>query len=330
MPVMSIQDAITRYNAIVEFTRKVMKPGKDYGVVPGTGTKPTLLKPGAEKLCSLFGLAPEFIVTDKIIDFDSGLFYFEYRCDLYHNGVKVASGIGSCNSREKKYRYRNIPERQASPEDKARAVRVEEKSGMRGSYRVYVVENPEPFDLVNTISKMAQKRAMIAAVLIAANASEFFTQDLDDLGYIDGDYRDADETPPDSRPRPPAPPAPQSETRPYPPDVVRAKIEMAAKKAEERGSAPSDSARNMIAVNLEACFAGDPGAEAKRHAVLRYLTGHESVKDLTPWQAVAMSRWLNAQPDSGGQWLPDTMAVREAQSVYAAMIEGGPQQPAQS
>lgn len=40
------------------------------------------------------------------------------------------------------------------------------------------------YDAVNTIQKMAQKRALIAAVLIAANASEFFTQDVEDLGPI--------------------------------------------------------------------------------------------------------------------------------------------------
>jgi hypothetical protein len=34
---------------------------------------------------------------------------------------------------------------------------------------------------VNTIQKMAQKRALIAATLLAVNASEFFTQDLEEF-----------------------------------------------------------------------------------------------------------------------------------------------------
>ena len=38
-----------------------MTKDTDYGVVPGTGTKPTLLKPGAEKLPTFFGLAPVFV-----------------------------------------------------------------------------------------------------------------------------------------------------------------------------------------------------------------------------------------------------------------------------
>jgi len=201
MPILTIQDAIARYNAVVDFTRKVMKSGKDYGVVPGTGNKPTLLKPGAEKLCSLFGMVPDFDLIDCIKDFDGGLFYFQYRCDLYRNGNKVGSGLGSCNSREKKYRYRNVTEKQATEDDKARAIRVEERSGQYGKYRVYVVENLEPFDLVNTVDKMAQKRALIAATLIAANASEFFTQDIEDIDIVDGEYHEQEPAPPPAQPK---------------------------------------------------------------------------------------------------------------------------------
>lgn len=202
MPALSIENAISRYNAVVEFTRRVMKENKDYGIIPGTGDKPTLLKPGAEKLCSLFALAPEFVIVDKIVDYDKGLFYFQYRCDLFRNGERVASGLGSCNSKEKKYRYRNVSENKATDDDKARAIRIEERRGQYGAYRVYVIENNEPFDLVNTIDKMAQKRALIAATLIAANASEFFTQDIEDIAseIVDGEYTES--APAKSKPKP--------------------------------------------------------------------------------------------------------------------------------
>ena len=49
------------------------------------------------------------------------------------------------------------------------------------------VPNPDVADLVNTIDKMAQKRALIAATLIAVNASEFFTQDVEDM-VVDAAY----------------------------------------------------------------------------------------------------------------------------------------------
>jgi len=188
MPAMSIKEAVDRYNILIQFTKQVMKDGKDYGTIPGTD-KPTLLKPGAEKLNTLFGFAPDFLSIDKIVDFEKGFFYFQYRADLYKDGKKVGSGLGSCNSKEKKYRYRNIPEWKATENEKASALRTEERTSKAGKpYKVLVIENQEPFDLVNTIDKMAQKRALVAATLIAANASEFFTQDTEDLEIIEGTF----------------------------------------------------------------------------------------------------------------------------------------------
>ena len=46
---------------------------------------------------------------------------------------------------------------------------------------LYRIPNPDIADLVNTIQKMAQKRALVAATLIATSASEFFTQDVEDI-----------------------------------------------------------------------------------------------------------------------------------------------------
>ena len=45
---------------------------------------------------------------------------------------------------------------------------------------LYRIPNPDVADLVNTIQKMAQKRALVAATLIATSASEFFTQDVEE------------------------------------------------------------------------------------------------------------------------------------------------------
>ena len=45
---------------------------------------------------------------------------------------------------------------------------------------LYRILNQEVADLINTIQKMAQKRALVAATLIATSASEFFTQDVED------------------------------------------------------------------------------------------------------------------------------------------------------
>lgn len=56
-----------------------------------------------------------------------------------------------------------------------------DKGGVFISTVTYRIPNPEVFSLVNTIDKMAQKRALIAAVLVVTGASRFFTQDIEDI-----------------------------------------------------------------------------------------------------------------------------------------------------
>jgi hypothetical protein len=212
MPALSMEEVAERRNAVVEFTRTAMHEGIDFGIIPNT-TKPTLLKPGAEKLCTLFGLAPSFEILDSVKDWTGvehggePLFYFEYKCKLWKNGVLIAEGDGSCNSWEKKYRYREA--KRLCPDCGQPTIikgRREfgggwlcfKKQGGCGakffdgdtaieSQEVGQVSNPDMPDLVNTIKKMAQKRALVAAALLAVNASEFFTQDLEDQ-IIDATY----------------------------------------------------------------------------------------------------------------------------------------------
>ncbi len=226
MPVMDIQQAVLRRQAIIDFTRAVMKPAIDYGRIPGT-SKDTLLKPGAEKLTTLFGLSPRFEIVEKELDWTGNnhdgepFFYFQYRCALWRGDLLAGEGLGSCNSWEKKYRYRkaqlSCPEcgKEAIIKGKAQYgggwICWNKKGGCGckfpdGDERIEKQEqgdvpNENPADLVNTLDKMAQKRALVAATLIAVNASEFFTQDVEDmdLSIIDGDYTEMETTEPPAR-----------------------------------------------------------------------------------------------------------------------------------
>jgi hypothetical protein len=205
MPAMSIQDAVDRHQMVVQFVGAMLKSDIDYGVIPGTN-KPTLLKPGAEKLLTFFGLTKRFTVLEKVEDWRGGdhggpFFYYMYRCALYNGDRLIAESDGSCNSHESKYRWRKA-ERECPTCGKAAIIKgrdeygggwvcFKKKDGCGAKFRdgdasiegqqVGRVENPDMADLVNTIQKMAQKRALIAATLLAVNASEFFTQDLEDM-----------------------------------------------------------------------------------------------------------------------------------------------------
>lgn len=239
-PSLSIARAKVNSDIVNTLRREgVLKIDKDFGKVPGTD-KETLLKPGAEKLCSAFRYRPEFVALDKEITWDSSTprVFYRYECRLFEieTGFSVATAIGSCSSMEKKYRWRWVDPEDVEPTlDLARlksrtTIKSEftfavEKAETTGKYgkpaeywqefndaitnktavkttketpnykgaaweivrKQYRVPNDEVFDLINTIDKMAQKRALVAATLIGCNASEFFTQDVEDFGTIDAE-----------------------------------------------------------------------------------------------------------------------------------------------
>jgi len=206
MPALSIELAVERYGAVTEFVSRVLRKDVDYGVIPGT-EKRTLLKPGAEKLTTFFGLSTRFQLLERIEDWTGEghggepFFYYLYRCQLHRGDLLVAESDGSCNSRETKYRWREskrvCPACSHPAIIKGREeygggwICFKKQGGCGAKYRdgdagiesqpTGRVPNPDIADQVNTIQKMAQKRALIASVLIAVNASEFFTQDMEDF-----------------------------------------------------------------------------------------------------------------------------------------------------
>lgn len=138
----------------------------DYGIIPGT-KKRCLFKQGAEKLQRLFRLGCRFRLVDKEIDRTNNFAMFTYRCEIYSlvSGVVIAECDGSTNSGEIKYKERTTwkevgKDRNGKP--------------IRESFK----EQTPVSDVLNTLMKMAQKRAMIGATLIATGASQYFTQDL--------------------------------------------------------------------------------------------------------------------------------------------------------
>jgi len=164
---------------IQEVMKSVMQEKEHYGVIPGCGNKPTLLKAGAEKLAHTFRFAPKYEEIAGCKEED-GLIVYKIRCDLIHipTGNFVGSGLGACNSREKKYRERSVAASRATVEEKTIG-KKEFRYGDNGSYEVYIVPQ-NPWDIQNTLYKMACKRALVAAVLNATAASDIFTQDIED------------------------------------------------------------------------------------------------------------------------------------------------------
>ena len=180
----SIANTMAKIQQMQNVVQKTLKKGHDFGEVPGT-SKPTLLKPGGEKICMLFGLNPEYEFLKTTEDYDKEFFSYNIRCTLFRNGQPVAQGVGSCNSKEKKYRYINVDK---IPENYVG--QSEEFTDKYGRVK-YKINNPDICSLVNTILKMAKKRAFIDAVLQVASLSEVFTQDIEDMGDFIQQEQDA-------------------------------------------------------------------------------------------------------------------------------------------
>lgn len=183
-----IAPAEEAFNRMVEFrafVKRCMVKDVDFGIIPGT-PKPTLYKPGAEKLCEIYGFAPRFKEERKIERWDgpSPLFFYVIRCSLHRkvDGMLVAEYLGSCNSWESKYRDRWLYASDLPADADLSSFESKEFSKKGGgAYRKYKVPNPAPFDLVNTVLKMAEKRAHVGATIVATRSGGVFAQDLDSI-----------------------------------------------------------------------------------------------------------------------------------------------------
>jgi predicted RNA-binding Zn-ribbon protein involved in translation (DUF1610 family) len=210
--------AVTVNNAIAmkeeknRFFKSVMVADMHYGVIPGTGTKPTLYKPGAEMLLANMGLQAECSnELEPVLDYTGAIhgepmIKYNRSCTIYrqtgptqNERIVIAKASGSCSSWEPKYRYRNAALECPSC-GKETIIRGKKEYG--GGFLCFAkkggcgakfgddafanavqgkVANPDVAELDNTILKMADKRALVAATLIATGCSDIFTQDIEDM-----------------------------------------------------------------------------------------------------------------------------------------------------
>ena len=124
---------------------KNLKAGRDYDRLPNTA-KPTLFKSGAEILADVFNFRTTAKVINRVENYDKQFVLYEICVTVFEkDGNIVAEGLGSCNSRERRYLKTDFATN------------------------------------LNTILKMAKKRAFVDAILTATHASKVFTQDIEDI-----------------------------------------------------------------------------------------------------------------------------------------------------
>lgn len=172
------QKITEQVNTIQEVMDAVMLPGVHYGVIDGCGNKPTLLKPGAEKILATFHIGVETIVEDLGDGFDH-----RYRiiCRGFYipTGNTIGYGVGEASTSEKKYKWREAvcqEEYDETPETKRQILYKK----YNGEVKKVLQVRQNPADLANTCLKMAKKRAMVDLCLTATACSDIFAQDNDD------------------------------------------------------------------------------------------------------------------------------------------------------
>lgn len=156
-PALVVSASAVPLNDIEAVVAKYLKAGRDYDRLPNT-SKPTLLKSGAEILADVYGFRTSAKVINRIENYDKQFVLYEVCVTVVDkDGNIVAEGLGSCNSRERKY--------------------------LKSDFAT----------ILNTVLKIAKKRAYVDAVLTATHASKVFTQDIEDivnLQLVKSDDRD--------------------------------------------------------------------------------------------------------------------------------------------
>lgn len=182
--------------------------GHDWGPPFPGSDRDSLLQPGAQKLNKMLGVCVRPSgKPERTMDLEKGFMEYDYQVELVSLDTDriEAYGVGSCNSWESKYRYRNknrvCPECQKEtiykskyPDKKTKALGYycHKKAGGCGAnfgandgrilnQQVGKVQNPDPADQFNTIKKMAFKRAHTHATCNHSCVSDIFTQDAEDF-----------------------------------------------------------------------------------------------------------------------------------------------------
>jgi len=169
---LTVEEAAAFDSEMNRFIDTVLVAGTDYGVIPRC-SKPSLLKPGAEKILNYLGLIARVEVCNRVEDYaNDGFFCYTCKVSLLdYNGVIKGEGLGICNSKESRYA---------------------KNSG---------------FSVQNTVLKMAKKRALVDAVLNVACLSARFTQDVEDMNL----EPDQSSKGPSGQPQPPRTDKPASQ-----------------------------------------------------------------------------------------------------------------------
>lgn len=204
-----ISDVLHVKARVAEILQRVMKGpdeknknGIHYGpAFPGSTGKHTLKLPGAQTLCSTFGLSPKLEVED-LSDPSASRFRYRVKVRMYtRSGLFLGEGIGECSTDEDKYQWEaaiNEKHWQLVKADRPEDTRVKYRKDARNpdGFETALQVRANTADKANTVLKIGKKRGLVDATILVLDCSDLFDQDLEEL--IE-DIHDVDGTEPQER-----------------------------------------------------------------------------------------------------------------------------------
>lgn len=162
----TIQETMRTVALLQDMVAHILIKGVDYGRIPGT-PQDSLWDPGASQIIGSFNCYCGQRRILKLEDTDEKIVVcVEVPVISRQTQQEVGSGIGAASTQETKYKYRWVDDPRKWGFDEATIKKLKTKPGRgdKGEYgTVYRIPNPEHSELVNTIIKMASKRAEVDA-----------------------------------------------------------------------------------------------------------------------------------------------------------------------
>lgn len=177
MPVAVMKEQVQIIQQVLE---GVMKKGTHYDIVPGCGNKPVLLKPGVEKINMVCRIGSEPEIEREFDGFDTH-FHIKARMFDIRTGNTLGYGVGEGSTNESKWAWRRAvcdEEFEATLETHRRIHWQKKYKG--DGYEAVKQVRQNPADIINTVLKMAVKRAEVDGCRKVTACSDVFDQDIDE------------------------------------------------------------------------------------------------------------------------------------------------------
>lgn len=196
-PIATPTQVIEVHKEAVKLIEAALEQDRDYGIIPGT-ERPTLLKPGAERLLASFGIYAESTIAEQEIDHDRSNVYsfkkwvFAKKKPSDDEAEEMkAAGTGRWKKTDSGWSWQTATVEAGTSiglyryviktDLKLRTTGMIVGTGIGSCSSLESKYLRSPRDSENTILKMAKKRSLIDATLSTLGLSDRFTQDVEDI-----------------------------------------------------------------------------------------------------------------------------------------------------